>query len=323
MNENELNAELMSAEQAAGEVVPPYEDDKLPNTGANGEEFAASLTGSAEIQPLSRGKGENAAPRINTNEMSDEDFDAYLKSVKDGTVDNDTANNDKAAAKNDTGHTADSDTEPDRAREEAKPFKTFQTQQDWQKTIDTIVGERLKSSRESKEQLDKIVQQAADFYGIEDSATAISQLIEDLRSQNADKSGVDVETYTKRQQDAIDAQRYREQRQAEADKSKRINDIQNRWKQESEELRKVVPGFDFTKAMENQAFYDRIVDGQSVSMAYLACNTAQKAQEKPKRRAIEQNGNSKSGGTGQVFANPETMSDADFDTYIRRIRNGG
>lgn len=271
-------------------------------------------------------QGEFTAPDYDS--MSDEEFAEYINSAKSGTVSRGEVQAEGQETQSGEADPADdSDEAPENSREdEVKPFKSFATQEEYQSELNRIIGERLKKTREGKEQLDSILQQAGEFYGSEDTADIVKRLVDDLRSQNADKQGIDVDTYTKNQQDAIDAKRYREQQRAQEEREQRIQQIRSRWDSEAEELKKVVPSFSFEKAIENKRFYDLITDGHSVSMAYLACNNAA-AESNPsnladthKRRSIVQNGNTRGGGSGTVEFNPETASDADFQKYIDKIR---
>lgn len=261
--------------------------------------------------------------------MSDEEFADYINSAKSGTVSHGEVQAESQETQSgEAGPADDSNKAPEDGRaDEVKPFKSFATQEEYQSELDRIIGERLKKTREGKEQLDSILQQAGEFYGSEDATEIVKRLVDDLRSQNADKRGMDVDTYTKNQQDAIDAKRYREQQRAQEEREQKIQQIRERWMSEAEELKKVVPSFSFEKAIENKRFYDLITDGQSVSMAYLACNNAAAESNSSnlgdthKRRSIAQNGNARGGGSGTVEFNPETASDADFQKYIDKIRD--
>lgn len=251
--------------------------------------------------------GEITNPQI--DEMSDEDFESYINSAQNGDF------GEVQAESYNTGiaEPADSD-------EKSEPFRVFNTQEEYQGEFDRIIGERLKKSREGMETLEGLKQQALNFYGTDDGDTALAQLIEDLQQQNAEKKGVSVEDYKKQSQDSIDAQKYRNEQSRKMYEQQRIADIQQRWQNESEELKRIIPDFDFVKAMANNEFYDSIVNGMSVSNAYLNVNMQNTSAMLKKRRGILQNGNMKGGSAGSVEANPASMTDRDFAKYIERIK---
>lgn len=116
-----------------------------------------------------------------------------------------------------------------------------------------------------------------------------------------------------------DAMRYRAQQQKKADFDKRVQEIRNGWAKDVEAMRGVVPGFDFEKAMENREFYNRIMRGEAIPLAYLAVNNL--AMSMPQRRVISQNGQSTANANGSPELNIEGMSDADFEKYLRKLKN--
>lgn len=263
-------------------------------------------------------EGATASQEITTpdyNNMSDEEFANYLNSVQNDVEQTEIEvqeQSDEAGVQEETGVT-----EP--AQVENKPFKSFATQEDYQGEIDRIIGERLKKNRESMNTLEGLKELSQVFYGGEDGDSALAQLVEDLQSQNAEKRGVSVEVYKQQTQDSIDARKYREQQQQATDRESRIAEVQQKWQSESAELKKIVPDFDFNTAMQNKTFYNNIIEGMSVSNAYLASRQAE-APARPQRKAIPQNGTMQSSTTGKVEANPASMSDADFMRYINKIQ---
>lgn len=261
-------------------------------------------------------------PQNSVDDMSDEEFESYINSAQNGTVpENQTDIRREVQAEDEQDNSDNTGTaEPAESEKKSEPFKQFATQEDYQREIDRIIGERLKKTREDTEKFEGLKELSRRFYGGEDADASIRQLIDDLRAQNAEKSGVSVEEYTRQEQDSIDARRYREEQSRQAEEQKRIGEIQRRWQKESEDLKAVVPDFDLNTALGNKTFYDNLVKGFSVSTAYLAANkAAQSAAAKPKRRPIEQVGAAKSYG-GKAEANPETMSDRDFADYINRLK---
>lgn len=271
------------------------------------------------VQPQYEGAEDaTASQEITTpdyNNMSDEEFANYLNSVQNDVeqTESEVQAQPETEVQEETGVT-----EP--AQVDNKPFKSFATQEDYQGEIDRIIGERLKKNRESMNTLEGLKELSQVFYGGEDGDSALAQLVEDLQSQNAEKRGVSVEVYKQQTQDSIDARKYREQQQQATDRQSRIAEVQQKWQSESTELKKIVPDFDFNTAMQNKTFYKNIVEGMSVSNAYLASRQAEAPARPPQRKAIPQNGTMQSSTTGKVEANPASMSDADFMRYINKIQ---
>lgn len=295
MNENELNAVQEEA------VQPQYEN------GAENEEIN-------EPQESSQVK------TADVEKMSDEEFDSYINSAKNGSPVREVQAKREDSEKKDTS-AAEKTGAAEPAESENKPFKVFNTQSEYQSEFDRIIGERLKKNRESMETLEGLKQLSLNFYGTDNGDTAIGQLMEDLQAQNAEKRGVSVDDYKRQMEDSIDAQRYRDEQQRKASEKQQIADIQSRWQKEAEDLKEIVPDFDFAAAMRNKTFYDSIVNGKSVSNAYLAANRAAPAPAvKQPRKVIEQNGNMKNAGIGKVTMNVDTMSDDEFEKYIDRIQ---
>lgn len=294
------------------------------NLNAENEEAVQPQTDGAEVTEVTQ--EEITEPQKTVDEMSDDEFLSYIKSAQDGNVEVQDKTADKPSAQDEIKDSEEDSSEgetgdADPASNEDKPFKVFLTQTEYQSEFDRIIGERLKKSRESIETLEGLKRHALSFYGGDDGDTALRQLIEDLQQQNADKKGVSVEDYKQQSQDSMDAQKYREEQSRILSEQERVTQIQQKWQTESEELKRIVPDFDFAKAMQNQAFYDSIINGMSVTGAYLAVNRQTAQAEKPKaRKPIPQNGNVKGSNAGKAEFNPAAMSDADFARYIEKIR---
>ena len=117
-----------------------------------------------------------------------------------------------------------------------------------------------------------------------------------------------------------DAKKYREQVKKDEVFNKKVSQIREQWQKDSEALKRIVSDFDFEKAMQNRAFYERIMSGDSIPMAYIAANMGK--QDAPvKRRVIVQNGQSTANANGSPEANIAGMSDDDFQKYIRKLKN--
>ena len=281
-----------------------------------------------------------ANPQRDIDSMSDEDFADYINSAQEGRLSEVQAENADLSknGQNDgnmtpkTGSIGQADakipansSDPGIAApaEKAKPFRTFATQGDYQAEIDRIIGDRLRKNREGMEQLDGLKQLALSFYGTNDSDFALSKLTDELKNHAARRKGMSVDDYNAHTRDRIDAEKYRALERRRMQKEQISRDLRMRWMRESEDLKTIVPDFDFAKAMGNRTFHDYITRGMSVGAAYVAStrNDPGLQTPAPKRRSIPQNGNMNRNGIGKVEMNVAGMSDAEFQKYINRIKN--
>ena len=267
--------------------------------------------------PQSSDNGEAAAPQaVDVDAMTDDEFAEYIKSAQNGTIDRQPAQEQPEQVEE----------EPDNkgvAEPEAKPFKQFMTQEEYQGEIDRIVSKRyndvVKKNKQSLDLFDRLKLQARNFYGdAADDTAAVEALIGDLTSQNADRRGVETEEYNRQTQDAEDARRWREQQAAASEQEQRQNAQRERLERDIEDVRRIVPAFDFNKAMQNETFRKAIMDGASVQTAYMIAN--QPKAQKPKRQPIKQVG-MQSGVSGRTDYDPSKLPPDEFRAYIQRQMN--
>ena len=99
--------------------------------------------------------------------------------------------------------------------------------------------------------------------------------------------------------------------------SQRIGDIQNDWVRQSNALKQIIPDFDLEEAFANPDFYRAVVEEhKTLAEAYPLL----KKKQKP-RRAISEVGNLSNGVAGNIKHDVKTMSDKEFEEYIRKIKN--
>ena len=104
--------------------------------------------------------------------------------------------------------------------------------------------------------------------------------------------------------------------QTQADFDRRVEEIQRRWELEGDMIKGVDPDFDLARAFENPEFYDRIVNQHETVMGAYTATYA-----KMPRRNISEVGNFTNGVCPSANHDIETMSDREFDDYIRKIKN--
>ena len=113
------------------------------------------------------------------------------------------------------------------------------------------------------------------------------------------------------------AMRYRQEKQKRVDYDKQVENIRAGWAKDIEAMKKFVPGFVFERAMENKEFYNLVMQGVSIPIAYIAITNKEPAGQ---RRIIAQNAQSNSAHNGAIDQSVENMSDEDFDKYLKKIK---
>lgn len=294
MEKNIMNAEI-------AEVVQPQVE-----TGAEIAETA---------QPQDK---EVTADDINN--MTSAEFDEYIKNLNMPSYSEHEPEEEEVSDKTDTEQ-EQAETEEDNMQEQPEPeyYKTFASEDEYnrevQGRIDAAFGKRFKDDREKNEKYDRVYQSAKSFYP--DAEDPMAALAEDLDTQAAEKSGVNVEQYRQQQADAIDAKKYRDslkqKEQAEQNKQRIINE----WRSDSAKLKSMKPDFDFDTAMKNPSFYNAIASGKNVFEAY---NMIASPPAQPGRKPIAQNGQMRKKTTGSVNTDPSKYDTKAFMQYINKIK---
>ena len=229
--------------------------------------------------------GENVSPQ-EINEMDDEQFAAYIKSAKDGEVQADSGSAEPA--------------------ENAAPYMSFDTKEALQEYQDKTIGNRLREIRESGERLSGVCELAKQRYNTGDSDEAIALLAKELTEKNAGDAGMSAGQY-----ELLNELR---NIKSEADYQRRVDEIQNEWKRQESALKNIVPEFSLERAFENPEFYNAVVEKHmSVTEAYPIL--------KDKQYSISEIGNLTSGVGGYIKRDVASMSDSEFDDYIKKIKN--
>lgn len=262
------------------------------------------------------------------NNMSSEEFARYL-SETDYTpdaaevTDEETGSNSASAEEsaNQTGAESETVTQEETP---AAPFKTFNTEEEYEaevgKRINSSIRQRMRKHNEQAEKYLKLEYMANKYYpNVQDS---ISELTADLEEQAAERAKMPVEEYRQRQNDARDAQLYRERMQRETDAARERERIINGWQRDAQEIKYINPDFNLSEAVKDPVFAKMLGEGKTVFEAYGA--THKPAPPKtPARKPILQNGASPGGGTGSRQAsNPANLPSAEFQKFIEECRNG-
>ncbi len=244
---------------------------------------------------------------VQPQELNDADFDEYINNIKNGTL---------------TSAEPVGTTEEERDMPEARSdiddseevYKSFKTQDEYQREIDSIIGSRLKAHREVSEKWNEVEEIARSIYG-KDEQNATERLLQEFYMMASEKEGKTPEEFKETQALMRDAEKWRAQNAAH----KHREAIYTKWQTEAAELRVSIPEFDLEKAFENPVFHNAMVNGASVAQAYIA-STQQNTTAPKKRQTITQNANG--GFTGApVKRDPSAMSEAEFKEYIERLKD--
>lgn len=240
--------------------------------------------------------GEVVSPE-NVTEMSDEAFNAYIKTAKEGG---------EVQAVDESGDAAPAKTGENDA------YISFKTREELQEYQDRTIGNRLREIREAgerdREELKKLEELATIRFGTQNSREAIEKLCTELQLQNSRDFGLTPQDY-------LYMRNLREIRDS-INYNQRVEDISNEWRRQSDALKKIVPDFDLEKAFENAEFYNLVVNGEkTLAEAYPVLN------KKSPRKAITEVGNLTNGVWGHINRDVNSMSDSEFSDYINKIKS--
>ncbi|MBQ3124982.1 MAG: hypothetical protein IJC09_06150 [Clostridia bacterium] len=251
--------------------------------------------------------------------LSESDYTPDAAEVTEEETDSNSASDEESA--NQTG--AESETV---VQEEtpAAPFKTFNTEEEYEaevgKRINSSIRQRMRKHNEQAAKYSKLEHMAKEYYP--NSHDSLSELTADLEEQAAERAEIPVEEYRQRQNDARDAQLYRERMQRETEAAREQEKIINGWQRDAEQIKYINPDFNLNEAVKNPVFAKMLGDGKTVFEAYAATNKPAPPKA-PARKPILQNGASPGGGTGSRQAsNPANLPSAEFKKYIEECRNG-
>lgn len=250
--------------------------------------------------------GEAVQPQ--PHELADTEFDEYIEKLKSGETPDAPKNEIQTEAEHESAEKP----------EENKAYRTFETQEEFQRFMDDTISKRLRNHKETEKRYSDLERRAKSIYGGEN---ALEQLLENAQRQAAEESGKSEEEFAELLSLRRDAEKLREMEQRQKNVEQAIEEKQKEWLSDSEKLREVIPDFDFDKAMENDGFRDNILKGMSVAASYISMTKNPPKTEERKPVFEVGAGSGKTGSMGAI--NPLNMSDKDFSDYIERIKNGG
>ncbi|MCH5212643.1 MAG: hypothetical protein J1G06_06490 [Oscillospiraceae bacterium] len=244
--------------------------------------------------------------------MTPEEFSDYIESRPEDSESTDG---------DDTTDMEESEGGEDDPETGSAPYRTFNTQEEYEadrkKAIEEAFRKRFGASEGDAEinELKRIRKSARGNY--RDSENPIQDMLDDIDSSAAKRSGQSVEDYRRSLDDNEAFEQWKAEK-AQAEQQRKANErIIAQWYADAARLQQLVPEFDFNAAIQNAAFNSAIRNGDSVALAYMRMNGgASKPQNK--REEITQNVTSARRGTGGSSVNPATMSTSDYISYINK-----
>lgn len=225
--------------------------------------------------------------------MSDEEFMEYLASVSDGEkpLEEESAQKEEPA-------------------EEKKPYKSFDTKEEYQKEFDKRFSKRHKNIKDFEE----VLSIARDRFGGGDDRAVLSRLKQTLIQNAAEEQGKTAEEYKEDLELKTKASLYDEILKEQEER--RL--IMDKWISDSEKLKELNPEFDLEAALSNPEFRKNLVE-KGMSVAEAAYAGALIGKKQAPERMILQNA-ARSTNSSTVRRDPSQMTDAEFKNYIEGIR---
>lgn len=322
-NERIVNMDLFNKGVEDANVADLRNSD-TGNPESSGEELQTNGDSDAEVAEL-QNDGEkadvNAAPEVAVpGEMSDDDFESYISNILSDRQD--------AVESVEAADTADEATTPDNSKDDVKkpqnePFKTFNSQNEYQAEIDRIISKRIKDYRGAVAEHDNLVNQLKEFYDVDEPEEAIKLFKNQLKAQKVAESGMSEEDYDK---DQVNKQKIKAYDALIAEKQQR-NNLRGRLYAEAGRIRENDSTFDLQSVYNSDAEFKRDLE-QSGSVFFAYSQLVQRAAKKTSAAPAEKNKRtfSEEGATparkGQVSTSAANMTDEDFEAYIKNILEG-
>ena len=143
-------------------------------------------------------------------------------------------------------------------------------------------------------------------------------LIKELEEENAGKRGMNPEDFRRSEEDRRDAEEYRKLRKRQQEYEDGRQKILDRWKRDTERLKREVPEFDLDTAMKNDEFRELVINGTSIDGAYYAVRYHELNGTAP-RRAIMQNASGRGMKPGSGMNDLTSLDDREFKREIKKL----
>lgn len=216
--------------------------------------------------------------------------------------------------------------------------------EDYDKSVQKILRQRLSGARENEAKLAKIapiMQALASKYGadVEDIDSIAKYVDEDetLYEEAAYKAGMTVDQYKRFSQMEAENQRLQEE-QKRNEQRRAAQAKYEQWLEEAEQIKQEYPNFDLNTLLQNETFQRLLKNGVDLRSAYIACDSDQvlagamsyTAQQVARKTSatIAQRGNRpvEGGMAGQASAKATTdvskLSSAEIAELVKRATQG-
>ncbi len=250
---------------------------------------------------------------VDFENLSDEEFDAYLEGIKSDA---------------DEADILPADNEPDVVEGLTESGRAEAESEEVSDEEEAIADESAAASpmlsEEGKSEFSpRLNERLKKMYPDLSAEEALEVFLDRFDEDDAKKAGLDLESYKKQEDERREFEEFKADKVKRQESEDAKSEVINRWKADSEWLRQVVPGFDFNKAMENGQFRDKVLrEGKDVKTAYFELNPINKAKETgSKRRDVE--GALQGGYAGNGTGEPDFagMASKDFKAVLDELYN--
>lgn len=259
-------------------------------------------------------------PDIDINAMTDEEFIEYIERVEaDESESFDSGNEPPAKTSQEQSDSqmltaADESENADESMTEGGPSASAVPYED-----KPPVSEYDKGLAEGRNA--RLISHIKSLYPDMDEGAAIEQFLDDADRDEAEAAGLTLEDYRNEKAEQAEFADFKAERERKRQNDEAVAGIIERWKADSERMKRILPEFDFEKAMQNGQFKDKVIkEGKDIITAYFELNPINKAPAVSQRRDIEV-GDMPSGISGG-FKSPfdvERASEEEFSRYISGI----
>ena len=214
----------------------------------------------------------------------------------------------------------DEEEETKKVQEETKkPYKSFETEEEYQAEINKIMSGKDTEYERVKAQRDELIENLKAFYETDDAEEAAKLFSEQISGQKAAAKGMTVDEYKTEEENSRKIKAY-DMMEAER---KKIADIREKLFAEESRIKETDKDFDLQKVYnEDEQFKADLKSSDSVFFAYAnyVRRKSQKTQDAPKKseRSFHEEAATTT-TSGGVKGSAVNLPDKEFDEYIRKI----
>lgn len=270
-------------------------------------------------------------------DLTDEEFAEYIEGIRSGELPDESPESAEEVTDNAEGNAEIAEEKPEIAEENAgaaeeapeaaeENLVTAEEAPDGTEAAAQIPqpeAERAEPQGTAEEdgRITRLLRLARVKYPDEDEGAALERLLGDMEDEEAAGRGMNREDFISTADEADEFDRWKREKAENTQMREKAAEKVREWRADEERIKMITPAFSLEKAMENEEFKKRVLGGESVFAAYAAMNP--KREEKTVRAVDEAALAAPEGQQSTKAADPSKLPKAQFDEYIRRIRENG